>query len=132
MALRATSKITSPKKNSENDPIETAPLAMNQQKRLEEAAQWQLSLARNPALERSPEYVDWIADPRNVSAREAVGEQLLVADPARLVVRVAVATAAAERGGAGIVGVAQVVGRRLGAVLADLGAGHCQRLVGGI
>ena len=36
MALRATPKITSPKKNSENDPIETAPLAMNQQKRLEE------------------------------------------------------------------------------------------------
>ena len=36
MALRATSKITSPKKNSENDPIETAPLATNQQKRLEE------------------------------------------------------------------------------------------------
>jgi hypothetical protein len=35
MALRATSKITSPKKNSD-DPIETAPLAMNQQTRLEE------------------------------------------------------------------------------------------------
>ena len=36
MALRATPKITSPKKNSENDPIETAPLATNQQKRREE------------------------------------------------------------------------------------------------
>ena len=49
-------------------------LAPDQQKRLEEAAQWQLSLARNPALERSAEYIDWSADPRNVSAREAVGE----------------------------------------------------------
>jgi transmembrane sensor len=47
-------------------------LAPDQQKRLEEAAQWQLSLARNPALERSAEYVNWSADPRNVSAREAV------------------------------------------------------------
>jgi adenylyl- and sulfurtransferase ThiI len=35
MALRATSKISS-KSNSENEPIEAAPLAVNQQKRLEE------------------------------------------------------------------------------------------------
>ena len=49
-------------------------LAPDQQKRLEEAAQWQLSLARNPSLGLSAEYVSWIADPRNVSALEAVGE----------------------------------------------------------
>jgi hypothetical protein len=36
MALRATPKITSTKKSTENEPIETAPLAMNQQRRLEE------------------------------------------------------------------------------------------------
>ena len=36
MALRPTTKISSPKNKSENDPIETAPVAVNQQKRREE------------------------------------------------------------------------------------------------
>ena len=36
MALRATTKLTSPKNKSENDPIETAPAPVNQQKRREE------------------------------------------------------------------------------------------------
>ena len=48
-------------------------------------------------------------------------QQRLVGDSARLVVRVPVALAAAERLRAGIVRVAQVVGRQLRAVLADLG-----------
>ena len=46
--------------------------------------------------------------------------------------RVAVALAAAERLRAGIVGVPQVVGRRLGAVLAHLRPGRAQGLVGGV
>jgi hypothetical protein len=36
MALRPTSKITSSKSKSETDPIETAPVAVNQEKRREE------------------------------------------------------------------------------------------------
>jgi transmembrane sensor len=45
-----------------------------QQQRLEEAAQWQLRLAREPSLERSAEYVAWIADAHNLSAREAIAD----------------------------------------------------------
>jgi transmembrane sensor len=49
-------------------------LSPDQQRRLEEAAAWQLRLAREPSLKRSAEYLDWSADPRNISAREAVDE----------------------------------------------------------
>jgi transmembrane sensor len=49
-------------------------LSPDQQQRLAEAAQWQLRLARDPSLERSTEYLYWISDPRNVSAREAVAD----------------------------------------------------------
>ena len=44
MALRANSKLSSPKSNSENEPIEPAPLAMNQQKQLE--ARYRLQVDR--------------------------------------------------------------------------------------
>jgi transmembrane sensor len=49
-------------------------LSRDEQNRLEEAARWHLSLARDPSLERSAEYVDWRSDPRNVNARAAVGD----------------------------------------------------------
>jgi transmembrane sensor len=49
-------------------------LTPDEQRRLEEAAAWRLRLAHDPSLERSAEYLDWSADLRNVSAREAVGE----------------------------------------------------------
>src|SRR3954451_4629344 len=66
------------------------------------------------------------------AAPQLLGQQRLVADPLRLVLGVAVALTAAERGSAGIVGVAQVVGGRLRAVGADLGAGGGEALVGGV
>jgi len=47
-------------------------LSPDQQRRLEEAAGWQLWLARDPALTQSAEYVAWSADPLNVSALDAV------------------------------------------------------------
>ncbi|HEY0340550.1 MAG TPA: FecR domain-containing protein, partial [Steroidobacteraceae bacterium] len=47
-------------------------LSPDEQNRLEEAARWHLSLARDPSLERSAEYVEWSSDPRNVNARAAV------------------------------------------------------------
>ena len=49
-------------------------LPPEQQERLEEAARWQLSIAREPSLEQSAEYVDWGADPWNRKALEAVRE----------------------------------------------------------
>jgi transmembrane sensor len=49
-------------------------LSPDQQRRLEQAAGWRLNLARDPSLEQSAEYLDWSADPRNVSALEAVRE----------------------------------------------------------
>jgi transmembrane sensor len=49
-------------------------LSPDQQSRLEEAAGWRLSLARDPSLEQSAEYVAWSADRRNVRALEAVRE----------------------------------------------------------
>jgi transmembrane sensor len=48
-------------------------LSSDQQKRLEEAAGWRLKLTRDPASRNSAEYVHWCSDPRNASAREAVG-----------------------------------------------------------
>jgi transmembrane sensor len=49
-------------------------LSTDDQRRLEEAAGWRLRLARDPSLEQSSEYIEWSADLRNISAREAVGE----------------------------------------------------------
>jgi transmembrane sensor len=49
-------------------------LSPEQQKRLEEAARWQLSIAREPSLEQSAEYRDWGADPWNIKALEGVRE----------------------------------------------------------
>jgi transmembrane sensor len=49
-------------------------LCPEQQKQLEEAARWQLSIAREPSLERSAEYLDWSADPWNRKALEAIRE----------------------------------------------------------
>lgn len=48
-------------------------LAPDRQKRLEEAAGWRLKLARDPSSGNSAEYLRWCSDPRNASAREAVG-----------------------------------------------------------
>jgi transmembrane sensor len=49
-------------------------LSPDKQRRLEEAADWRLRLARDPTLEQSAEYIAWSADPVNVSARDAVRE----------------------------------------------------------
>jgi transmembrane sensor len=49
-------------------------LSLEDQRRLQEAAGWRLRLARDPSLGSSPEYLQWCADPRNVRAREAVGQ----------------------------------------------------------
>ena len=48
-------------------------LTPDQQKRLEEAAGWQLKLTRDPSSRNSVEYLRWCSDSRNASAREAVG-----------------------------------------------------------
>src|SRR5689334_3797109 len=56
-------------------------------------------------------------------ALELLGEQRLVGDAPRLVVRVDVALAAAEPACAGVVGVAEGIGRQHRAVLVDLRAG---------
>jgi transmembrane sensor len=47
-------------------------LSPDQQKRLEEAAEWRVRLARNPSLGQAPEYLHWCCDPLNASASEAV------------------------------------------------------------
>jgi transmembrane sensor len=50
-----------------------AGLSSDQQQRLEDAAAWRLRLTRDPSLASSVEYLQWCSDPRNASAREAVG-----------------------------------------------------------
>jgi transmembrane sensor len=49
-------------------------LSPDEQNRLEEAARWHMNLARDPSLEQSAEYIEWISDRRNVNARAAVAD----------------------------------------------------------
>jgi transmembrane sensor len=49
-------------------------LSLEDQQRLQEAAEWRLRLGSEPSLGNSPEYLQWCADPRNARAREAVGQ----------------------------------------------------------
>jgi transmembrane sensor len=49
-------------------------LSLEDQRRLQEAAEWRLRLAGDPSLGSSPEYLQWCANPRNARAREAVGQ----------------------------------------------------------
>jgi transmembrane sensor len=49
-------------------------LSPDQQKRLEEAAQWRLRLGRDPSAAQASEYLQWFSDPLNASAWEAVGQ----------------------------------------------------------
>jgi transmembrane sensor len=49
-------------------------LSLEDQQRLQEAAEWRLRLASDPSLGNSAEYLQWCADPRNARAREAVGQ----------------------------------------------------------
>jgi transmembrane sensor len=49
-------------------------LSPDQQKRLEEAAEWRVRLGRNPSLGQAPEYLHWCRDPLNASASEAVSQ----------------------------------------------------------
>jgi transmembrane sensor len=51
-------------------------LSHDQQRRLEEAADWRLRLGGNPSLRKAPEYLQWLSDPHNASASEAVGQGL--------------------------------------------------------
>ena len=48
-------------------------LSPEQQKRLEEAADWRLKLTRDPSLGSSAEYLQWCSERHNTNAREAVG-----------------------------------------------------------
>ena len=47
-------------------------LSSDQQRRLQEAASWRLRLRDDPALELSPRYIEWAADPQNLRALNAV------------------------------------------------------------
>jgi transmembrane sensor len=47
-------------------------LSPDQQRRLEEAAQWRLRVRRDPSVGEASQYLDWLADPLNTSASEAV------------------------------------------------------------
>jgi transmembrane sensor len=49
-------------------------LSPEQQRRLEEAAEWRLWLARDPSVGKAPEYLHWRSDPLNASASEAVNQ----------------------------------------------------------
>ena len=49
-------------------------LLPDQQRRLEEAAEWRVRLGRNPSLGQAPEYLHWSSDPLNASASEAVSQ----------------------------------------------------------
>jgi transmembrane sensor len=49
-------------------------LSDDQHRRLEEAAEWRLRLARDPSLGKASEYLQWLCDPHNASANEAVGQ----------------------------------------------------------
>ena len=49
-------------------------LSPDQQKRLGEAAEWRVRLARNPSLVEAPEYLHWCCDPLNASASEAINQ----------------------------------------------------------
>jgi transmembrane sensor len=48
-------------------------LSPEQQKRLEEAADWRLKLTRDPSLGSSSEYRQWCSDRHNTNSQEAVG-----------------------------------------------------------
>jgi transmembrane sensor len=49
-------------------------LSPDQQKRLEEAAEWRLRLEREPSLGQASEYLQWRSDPLNANASGAVGQ----------------------------------------------------------
>src|SRR5207247_5875210 len=58
--------------------------------------------------------------------------QRLPGEPSRLVVGIDIAGPAPQLAGTRVVGIAQVVGRRLGAVLAHIGARGADRPIGGV
>jgi transmembrane sensor len=49
-------------------------LSPEQQRRLEEAAGWRLRLGRDPSLGQAPECLQWLSDPLNASALQAVSQ----------------------------------------------------------